>query len=559
MHIHFDCDGIEDSHESDFQSQSYNDDEDVDDELQSSIKHSMDSIVIALENKKLKRLESHLHIDLHSLAFFGSYLSSKMGGALSSAEITTVKNRVLKFLLWTKKEDNDASIDTFNWVKILCKKRYNLLSLYCEYLEITMLQVPGTIKIILLNISKFLIWCCHHRKGEPKIKVKHLTNILQLIKSINSSMGKAVRHRKSHNNNSLQSKVINRQLPGNGLQDIRDAVAKSLLWVETNTDEIVKGNDKWIHGHFLGIFITAMYTHAQGRIGGILDLKANQLEELALNGCVMTSTFKTSSHFGYQPCIIPQGLIPYLHIYADTRHSIVESTGIDSPWLWIKVDGTREEDIGAKVTAYCIASLNVNLTTTGMRAMMEIEANEAYKAGKISLAEKEAIHNVNGHSSQTTKDYYLYEDMADSVEKASQAYDVMRNPSAAPAVSHQLNHLNAHIVNQTTITNNTGKIPIPWSNRRARTLQPIDWGADHPNYASRTKRASWSDMEMDYIARWYQESVQLNPGNVSRMSSRLLLKIQSDPVAHRIFHEIHVLNSARLRTGVRAFEKSLML
>jgi hypothetical protein len=552
-HLHFDSDGNEDYGES--QNESYsNGDDNVDNSFQEqqSSQHSLNSIVIALENKKLQRAEKKDQLDLQSLVLFGSYLNSNMGGALSTADILTVKNRVVKFLLWTKKEGNGESIDTLQWVKILCKERYILLSLYCEYLEITMLQVPGTIKIILLNLTKFFMWCCHHRKGEPKIKPKHLTVILELISRINSSMGKACRHRKSNSSNSLQSKVANRQLPANGLQDLRDAVAKSLLWIETNKDVIVRGNDKWVHGHFLGIFITAMYTHAQGRIGGILDLKADQLEELLNAYYAMTNHFKTRARFGYQAFIIPEPYMWLLRLYGDTRHAIVERTGVDSQWLWIKIDGTREEDMGAKVTAYGMFALSVNLTTTGMRAMMEIEANEAYKVGKISLAEKEAIHNVNGHSSQMTKDYYLYEDMADSVEKTSQAYEAMRNASATPEAH------NAPFP-QITSSTNTVNTPIPWSARRARSLQPIHWGIDHPNYLSNNKRATWSDQEMDYIAQWYQESVQSNPGNVSRMAARLLALIQKDEAAHRIFHEIHVLNSARLRTGVRAFEKSLSL
>jgi hypothetical protein len=97
------------------------------------------------------------------------------------------------------------------------------------------MTIPRTISLVMTTMTVINTFGYgDHDKYIMKIKQIHLTTILQLIKSINSSICKACRHRKSHISNSLQRKVANRQLPVNGLQDLRDAVEKSLLWVNKN-------------------------------------------------------------------------------------------------------------------------------------------------------------------------------------------------------------------------------------------------------------------------------------------------------------------------------------
>jgi hypothetical protein len=76
-------------------------------------------------------------------------------------------------------------------------------------------------------------------------------------------------------------------------------------------------------------------------------------------------------------------------------------------------------------------TLQVNLTTTGIRALVEMEANESLKAGIITETEREAVSNVNGHSSNMTKKYYLKEKMTMSVVAANDAFNAVQQHQQA--------------------------------------------------------------------------------------------------------------------------------
>ena len=65
----------------------------------------------------------------------------------------------------------------------------------------------------------------------------------------------------------------------------------------------------------------------------------------------------------------------------------------------------------------------------------------------------------------------------------------------------------------------------------------------------------WSEPELVYIARWYTNAVEDIPGNCNNMASRCLSAIRADPSARPIFHQLHVVDSARLRNGIERFQK----
>ncbi len=84
-------------------------------------------------------------------------------------------------------------------------------------------------------------------------------------------------------------------------------------------------------------------------------------------------------------------------------------------------------------------------------------------------------------------------------------------------------------------------------------LQYEEWGALHPDYGkSGIQRARWTDSEIMHIGRTCEELLKSSSNNVV---SRCLKCIKSDPAARAIFHEIHVLDSARLRTGYLVYLK----
>ncbi len=77
----------------------------------------------------------------------------------------------------------------------------------------------------------------------------------------------------------------------------------------------------------------------------------------------------------------------------------------------------------------------------------------------------------------------------------------------------------------------------------------LEWGVDHPDArvsANSNARAQWSASELRYIERWCTK-------NNSASMKDLLECIRADLKARKIFHERHVLNSARLRAGYLAY------
>ena len=63
--------------------------------------------------------------------------------------------------------------------------------------------------------------------------------------------------------------------------------------------------------------------------------------------------------------------------------------------------------VGAYVTSFFHDTLEIHLTPTALRSLVETTAQEAYDENRISRKQREAIMDMNGHSSQTTKDFYV--------------------------------------------------------------------------------------------------------------------------------------------------------
>jgi hypothetical protein len=531
---------------------------------------------------------------------FRTYLQSTIGGNQTPEHSTTIQNRIQRLLIWTQETAKDTN-NTLEWVKILIKHKYNLVSAYCTYLEITQLRSPATIKANVMDFNKFLHWYCNHREGQiPKCKNKHLLQIHQVTHQMSKTWSAANRKRQSSGAKSLETKINTLQFPPNGMQDLRRVVDIELDWVKQYYTLVIRGTDSYIHDKTMGIIFTSLYTYAaQGRISGVADLKATQMTELVSIGHAMSTQFKTASKFGYQPVIVAPDISWLIHLYQQLRTNIVSNTGTTNPWLWLTVEGTRENDIGGKVIACTVRTLHRNLTSTGIRSMVEMESNDAYKQGKITAEERDAVHDVNGHSSQVTKDYYQLERMTDSVMNATSAFQAI-NPAtpspptqAAPASVIHLSPSPAQLtIMQSPIPAYMPQPPPPgpptstqappasmqqqqfttggisqvhrvpsipasaWMSRTRPRFEPVHWGRDHPIQDEIKRRVLWSDGEMGYIGVLYRAQVQSNPDNMERMACRILEVIRQDPLAHAIFHPLHVTNTAKLRNGIRSFEKA---
>lgn len=84
------------------------------------------------------------------------------------------------------------------------------------------------------------------------------------------------------------------------------------------------------------------------------------------------------------------------------------------------------------------------------------------------------------------------------------------------------------------------------------SYNPIEWGELHPCKEKKIEansRFTWSPAELDYIKEAADEIKKVQGNNPKRLFAQILRKIQEDPEAHRIFHQHHVVKSARIKGG----------
>jgi len=70
--------------------------------------------------------------------------------------------------------------------------------------------------------------------------------------------------------------------------------------------------------------------------------------------------------------------------------------------LWLNCKGEKETNISRQVIAFFRQFADMHITTTTLRALVEIQADQMHKKGAISLVEREAVANSNGHCLTST-------------------------------------------------------------------------------------------------------------------------------------------------------------
>lgn len=147
--------------------------------------------------------------------------------------------------------------------------------------------------------------------------------------------------------------------------------------------------------------------------------------------------------------------------------------------------------------------------------------------GKITDFMLHSVNNINGHSSQICQDYYILEDRKQDVINARQVMQIQNGDTSFESFDKTWDQPEVHEYNI--------------------------WGRNHPDFGKpNLKRARWTATEIEYIGDIANELKILGTNNII---SRCLKRLKSDPKARDIFHENHVLDSARLRSGYDAYLK----
>ncbi len=488
---------------------------------------------------ELKRNGFHLH------------LASSIGGDAPDVVVQTVVRRLAELLIWTYESHFKSRLDPqvhdiILWFKDFIVDHYRLIASYTDYLESTKSRTPATVLHILNDIKKSIHWLAFFRdlKGSSVVlEQSQLDPIFKSIKLISKNLKMKIRHQRSATD-TLASVVYSMKLPKDGLKGLIAAVRFEKQWVDSLMEKLRNDPNSILDKDDFDIFMQTLYAALyvfgpQGRVGGIANLCCRQGMDMLRRGYTQTNKFKTAATYGYQPVIIGDMSEEMLRYYIDHVRPIVSghlTKDCPSDPLWLLFNGIKAKsiDISNRVHRFFNRTMHLNVTTNGIRKLMEIQAEKAKREGIITETEREAIRNVNGHSPAVCKDFYLKMDRnADSAH----ARNCLGTIYASIGETYNANALN----------------PMEsWEISDELAYAP--WGTKHPSFEKQTPknmRVPWSDAEIRYIENWIKKEKILGGNRVAKC----LRAIKADENAIPIFHANHTLNSGRLRTGFdRAYE-----
>ena len=207
-----------------------------------------------------------------------------------------------------------------------------------------------------------------------------------------------------------------------------------------------------------------------------------------------------------------------------------------------------------QILAYFKSYHQLYITTTNIRKLTETEADAMYDNGQISAVARKAVSNINGHSDQTVKNYYVKKKRRQDAEDGQEMYNVlsMNNPLSSDdwfteSDCNEHEEWNHPPSNMCLSDDHQLQSPTP-NKRHLQSPTQERWGEDHPEFNSPKTRIPWSEDENNYIRDWW---ITTGSNCVSNVASKLLAHITKDENAHRIFHPNHTLDSGRIRHGLR--------
>jgi hypothetical protein len=157
------------------------------------------------------------------------------------------------------------------------------------------------------------------------------------------------------------------------------------------------------------------------------------------------------------------------------------------------------------------------MTVTDCRLLLEVQSDQHFQHGNITQAERESIHHISGHSSDTAKEYYMRHSFANFVQGGKAVFQAIE--SSTPS---------------NTVFDN----PPP----------QIQWGTLHPEFASTSVRVKWTSREIQYVGKYCAENAEMK-----NVYSSCLKNLRSDESMQPHFHSRHVTCSDRLKHGHKAF------
>lgn len=473
-----------------------------------------------------------------------AYFESVIGGSRSSKAIRALENHVLEFLFWMHSHVYEQTLDLIttdivSWFIDVVQHHYDSLSDYSMYLETVKDYQSGSIVNILCDIIAVAKWISHFKPlkdvngNSIEIKMGPFEFVLKAIakhsKRKRSSAAKLY---------DFEAAVEARRFPREGLKTLIQCVVDD---IQVHEETAISSNffNKTMYEDYVSLMYSALYVlSAQGRVGGMQSLQMKHADALLQNGYVLAKDFKTNSKWTYQPVTISLQSGKLVRRYITEYRQKISAIESPNDPLWVDWKGNPETDIGRLVTRYFRKKLDLHITTTAIRSLVETQAQDLFEQGIISLADRESVSHINGHTSQIARTYYVERDRVRDIFNTRNLF-------------RHIVEADGDVKNDFVQAVEFGGVEWPISSH----FEYCDWGTNHPDYNKPSKRAIWSAAELQYISDWMSNRLltKVSRGKLQTVSAlwKYITQGPGKASAQPIFHRHHVLNSTRLRHGYR--------
>ena len=350
------------------------------------------------------------------------HFRSDMGGGKKKTAIVTLIGRMSHLLAWLGVKNQCT--DLYDTVIMLLKSAYGSIMEYFKFMSDKMHKKPATILSYIDDCSSFLNWFLLFFNNGEAGKKYDSKGYDAVAKAARKMFKRVCKKQNGAASKDIASQKRLSKWPNGGLIDLIKQVETDVVWVSTITDETIITPK--IFRTFVKIMCGAAYVTPQGRPQAIMDLRNQQLPELRTSQFVLSSTSKTAAAFGYQPVTIGKMFETCIDKYVRYIRPKIKTRAND--FFFIDLKG-KKINMGQKLTNYFESRMNLHITTNTIRSIVETEMDQLHEAGAITNAERNAIMNMNGHSSMITKDYYIRKDRAQDVKHALSAFAAISRPA----------------------------------------------------------------------------------------------------------------------------------
>ena len=468
------------------------------------------------------------------------FLKSPISNKTSSAARTLI-TRIGSLLAWLNKKiealDGEKLPSPFEYlIRELVRTQYRLLSQYYEYLAEVLKYKASTIMNHNNDLQYFLNWFIVFRYDSVySITPPELHSINVVIRSTRKLYAKQRKSEVAAKPNSIEELIAMREWPPNGISDLYEAVCQEISWLES---VLLNGSvNKTTYELFMELLYAALYsTSAQGRQLALELIQVKALGEMLRSDATFGDKFKTSGKYGLQPIILSETSKYLLRIYMHHFRPVVSNVCNPEDTLFLSFEG-KPIKCGLYVTRFFKRTLNMHITTTRIRCIVETSSEQLHSAGSITISDRDAISNISGHTHETAKKYYIKKARLADVGHSSNVFTKLLPTQLEDAtqLGKNLSYSDNNIILADYEDSKTQVVP----------------GSEHPNFGSILKRVPWTKFEISYVGKWCSANKLTN-----NVVAQCLKSIRSDPNIVTKFHPIHIVDSARLRHAWEVFKEN---